>query len=288
MSVQRDLHEQNRRSWNHATRAHNSHKLDQAGFLRNGGSTLHPEELELLGDLRGKRLVHLQCNSGQDSLSLAARGADVTGVDISDEAVSFARQLSEESGVSARFERADVYDWLEAAAKAGEHFDLAFSSYGAIVWLSDLRTWARGIAGVLRPGGRFVLVEFHPVPWMLDLEGEGKVTYPYSTAGTPLTWEDGVGDYVGASGAALAPSGYQEGEAKFENPEPVHEFGWGLGDVIGAVLEAGLALEAFREFPYTNGCKMFPAMRELPGRRMVMPEGFPTIPLMYSLAARKD
>src|ERR1043165_5327026 len=83
----RDLHEDNRQSWNSATRAHNSHKGDQAAFLRSGGSTLFLEELELLGDVTGKRLVHLQGNAGQDTLSLAAPGAEVTGVDISDEAI---------------------------------------------------------------------------------------------------------------------------------------------------------------------------------------------------------
>ncbi len=87
--MRNDLHEANRLSWNAATRAHNSHKLDQAGFLRRGGTTLFPEELALLGDVRGLRIAHLQCNAGQDSLSLAARGALVTGVDISDEAIAF-------------------------------------------------------------------------------------------------------------------------------------------------------------------------------------------------------
>jgi 2-polyprenyl-3-methyl-5-hydroxy-6-metoxy-1,4-benzoquinol methylase len=105
----RELHEDNRRSWNSATRAHNSHKGDQAGFLRSGGSTLFPEEAELLGDVAGQRLVHLQCNSGQDSLSLAALGADVTGVDISDEAVRFATTLSAQSGMPATFVRSDVF-----------------------------------------------------------------------------------------------------------------------------------------------------------------------------------
>ena len=61
-----EYHEANRLSWNEATVAQNSHKKDQAGFLRRGGSTLFPEEVELLGDLTGKRLVHLQCNAGQD------------------------------------------------------------------------------------------------------------------------------------------------------------------------------------------------------------------------------
>ena len=87
--MRKDLHEANRLSWNAATQAHNSHKIDQAGFLRRGGSTLFAEELALLGDVRGLRIAHLQCNAGQDSLSLAALGALVTGVDISDEAIAF-------------------------------------------------------------------------------------------------------------------------------------------------------------------------------------------------------
>lgn len=91
--MRKDLHEANRLSWNAATVAHNSHKGDQAAFFRRGGSTLFPEELDLLGDIAGLSLLHLQCNSGQDSLSLAQLGADVTGVDISDEAIAFARRL---------------------------------------------------------------------------------------------------------------------------------------------------------------------------------------------------
>jgi len=106
----RALHEANRASWNAATLAHNSHKGDQASYLREGGCTLFPEELTLLGDLQGKDLVHLQCNAGQDTLSLARRGARVTGVDISDEAISFARELSRQAGLPATFHRRDVYD----------------------------------------------------------------------------------------------------------------------------------------------------------------------------------
>src|SRR5918998_3195886 len=99
------MHEENRQSWNAATEAHNSHKRDQAAFLRNGGSTLFPEEIALLGDIAGRTLMHLQCNAGQDSLSLAARGAIVTGVDISDTAIAFARQLSADADISATFHR---------------------------------------------------------------------------------------------------------------------------------------------------------------------------------------
>ena len=141
----RALHEQNRRSWNAVTAAHNSHKLDQAGFLRRGGSTLYPEELELLGEVAGRRLLHLQCNCGQDSLSLASLGADVLGVDISDAAIQTAQELAQASGLPARFERADVLDWLDAAVAEGRRFDRVFSSYGTIPWLADLARWARGV-----------------------------------------------------------------------------------------------------------------------------------------------
>lgn len=151
-----------RRSWNVATRNHNAHKGDQARRLREGWDTLFPEELALLGPLEGRALVHLQCNAGQDSLCLARRGARVTGVDLSDEAVAFARRLSAESGIPAAFEQAEVVSWLHRAA---ERFDVAFSSYGAVGWLPDLAAWASGLRRVLAPGGRFVLVEFHPLVW---------------------------------------------------------------------------------------------------------------------------
>ncbi|HEY7033415.1 MAG TPA: methyltransferase domain-containing protein, partial [Thermomicrobiales bacterium] len=164
--MRKELHEENRLAWNAATVAHNSHKVDQARFLREGGTTLFPEEVELLGDLSGTSLVHLQCNAGQDSLSLVRLGATVTGVDISDEAIGFARRLSAESGIPATFVRADVYDWLAEAAEGPERYDVVFSSYGAITWLSDIRAWGRGIGAILKPGGRFVLVEFHPITGM--------------------------------------------------------------------------------------------------------------------------
>lgn len=279
------LHEQNRRSWNHATRAHNSHKGDQARFLREGGSTLFPEEVGLLGELTGKKLVHLQCNSGQDTLSLAKLGAQATGVDISDSAIAFAHQLSRDSGIAATFVRADVYDWLEEAAASGVQFDVAFSSYGAIVWLSDLGEWARGIASVLRCGGRFVLVEFHPAATMFDEEWH--LAYAYSSGGRHTTWDEGIGDYVAMAGAGLVPWGYKEGVVDFKNPEPVHEFEWGLADVVTALLDAGLTLEALREYPYSNGAKLWNRMRPLSGNRFTVAEGMPSPPLMYGLAARK-
>lgn len=278
-----DLHQANRLSWNAATVAHNSHKGDQAAFFRNGGSTLFPEELDLLGDVGGLSLLHLQCNAGQDSLSLARLGAEVTGVDISDEAIDFAGRLSRESGVAATFERADVFDWLEAAVRAGRSFDRAFSSYGAILWLSDLVAWARGIAGVLKPGGRFVLVEFHPLVMMFNERWQPHYDY----FGGAVVEEPGVGDYVAQSGGGLMPDGTLAGAADFQNPHRSYEFAWGLADVVSALLAAGLRLDRLTEYPYANGWRGFERMRDLGGRRLAPPEDMPLIPLMYGLVASK-
>ncbi len=281
----RDLREQNRLSWNEAVGVHDSHRGDLAGFLRAGGSTIFPEELELLGDLERQTLVHLQCNSGGDSLSLALRGAAVTGVDISDEAISSARRLSRESGIPANFERADVYDWLEEAARRGRRFDAVFSSYGIVCWLPDLGAWARGIAAILTGGGRFVLVDFHPVADIFDERWEHARAYPWGGEGMLL--EEGVGDYVAESGGGLTPGGFVEGQWDFQNPHHGHLFRWGLGEVVTALVAAGLRITALKEYPHVNGERPFTGMRELPGRRMVPPEGVPAVPLMFGVSAEK-
>ncbi len=283
--LRKELHEENRLAWNAATAAHNRHKSDQAGFLRAGGQTLFPEELELLGELSGQTLLHLQCNAGQDTLSLAQRGARVTGVDISDTAIEFARELSSASGIPATFARADVYDWLDAAGRAGEQFDLVFSSYGALCWLSDIQAWARGVAAVLKPGGRLVVVDFHPFAMVFDEQWQ--IKYNYFCEGRADSWDDWVHDYVANSGAALAPSGYVEGVKEFKNPHRAHGWEWSIAEILGAVLNAGLRLTTYREYPYSNGCRLFARMRELAGHRMVLPEDLPALPLMYGLAAHK-
>jgi SAM-dependent methyltransferase len=280
-----EMHQQNRRSWNHATRAHNAHKGDQAAFLRGGGSTLFPEELELLGDVRGKRVVHLQCNSGQDSLSIAARGAHVLGVDISDEAIEFARTLATGSGIAGRFERADIYDWL---ASTTEQFDIAFASYGALCWLSDVPAWARGVARILAPRGRLVVVEFHPILGLFDDDGRIGAGAGQGGGGARIDWAQGIGDYVAASEGALPAGEHIATSEPYANPEACHEWEWSVADVVDAVARAGLRVERVREWPYSNGCKFFPNMVAMEGSRWKLAEGAPKVPLMYGLVASRD
>ena len=284
-TASRDVREQNRLSWNAAASAHDSHRGDLAGFLHEGGSTLFPEERKLLGDVEGKKLLHLQCNSGGDSLSLARLGTMVTGVDISDAVISAARRFSGESGIPANFERADLYDWLERAARGSQRFDVVFASYGVVCWLPDLDVWAEGISAVLEPGGHFVLVDFHPVADMFD--ENFRLIHDYPSGGNMLPLEAGVGDYVGESSGGLTPAGTSEGVSDFENPESAHLFRWGLGEVVTALAGAGLRITALEEYPYSNGERHFAGMRELEGRRMFPPGGVPDIPLMYGLRAEK-
>ncbi|HWK89421.1 MAG TPA: class I SAM-dependent methyltransferase, partial [Longimicrobium sp.] len=177
------------------------------------------------------------------------------------------------------------YDWLEQAAADGRRFDVAFSSYGAICWLTDLAAWARGVAGILAPGGRVVLMEFHPVASMY--EPDMTLRYPYSTGGRPSEWEQGVGDYVAESGLGLALGEHHEGVKDFQNPHRAYDFQWGVGEIIQSLIDAGLAIETFREYLFSNGYQPFRNMREEPGRRFRTPEGTPDLPLMYAVAARK-
>jgi SAM-dependent methyltransferase len=296
--IRRDLHQHNPLAWDAVTPAHSSHKRDEAGFFRAGGTTLFDDEVHLLlgtgpeghvletirsgghQPLAGLRLLHAPCNAGQDTLSLAQLGAEVTGVDISPIAIAAAQQLAEATGIAARFAAADLYDWLPAA---DAEFDLVFMSYGALVWMSDLDALFAAVARVLRPGGRFVGLEFHPLALMYD--ERGALAYPYG-GGAHVVGATGVGDYVAESGAALAPSGFLAGQADFKNPHETDEFSWGVADILGAQLRAGLALEVVREYPNANGCKIWPNMVEKPGRRYV-PTSDAVPPLMLGWSSRR-
>ena len=218
-------------------------------------------------------------------MSLALLAATITGVDISDEAISSARRLSSETGIPADFVRADVYDLLATTAQSYRRFDLVFSSYAIICWLPDLEAWARGIAAVLNPGGRFVLVDFHPAAEMFDELWNHAYAYP--SGGEPRILQEGVGDYVAGSEGGLTPAGFVAGVRDFENPCRCHLFRWGLGGVVTALAEAGLRITVLKEYPYSNGERHFAGMRELSGRRMFPPEGVPAVPLMYGISAER-
>ncbi|GAA4466213.1 class I SAM-dependent methyltransferase [Nemorincola caseinilytica] len=255
----------NRKLWDEKTPFHIASAFYRNDAFKAGASTLKDIELALLGDMAGKRILHLQCHFGQDSLSLARMGAIVTGVDLSGAAITYARQLNDELGLNASFICADVY---ELPQELLGQFDIVFSSYGTIVWLPDMPRWAGSIARCLAPGGRFVFAETHPLVLMYDDNFKG-IIYPYFNTGTIHETEQGT--YADRSADISLPS-----------------MTWNhtLSDVIGALLGAGLTLTAFHEFdhcPYDcfgNMVQVAPGKYQVKGQ-----EGM--FPLVYSLAAQK-
>jgi len=265
-----------RASWNVATRAHNAHKRDQAAWLKQrDATTLFPEELELLGPLSGVHLLHTLCNSGQDTLSLAKHGAVVTGVDMSDEAIAFARALARDTAIPATFIESEMLAYFDSAP--ANAFDVCFGSYGCLTWIDDIARFFRGCARVLKPGGRVVYLEFHPLAW--SLHGD-----PYKAPGHDFA--SPVNDYVGASMGALSPSGHIDAldGGEYVNPHNAHSAQHTIEDLVNAIIDAGFTLTRLREWDYSNGCSLHPNMKLIDGNRWVHE---PSWPLMLGLAARR-
>lgn len=256
----------NRTLWDAWTRLHrDSDFYDVPGFL-GGQDPLNRIETQELGDVSGKRLLHLQCHFGLDSLAWARRGADVTGVDFSPEAVTTARELAEKTGVEATFVESDVYALEDLGLGT---FDIVHTSYGVLSWLPGLDRWARIAASHLTDGGLFHLVENHPLPGVFDDDGE-TLRWPYLATGEPLRLES-KGSYVGR---------IEEG--------PLTEYCWphGIGEVVTALVGAGLRIEWLREHPRTP--YPFPDfLEERPDGTYGWPGGRDDLSLTFSVGARQ-
>jgi SAM-dependent methyltransferase len=268
--------ELNRSWWDERVPLHvGSTFYDVEGF-RNGGSTLRDFELEEVGDVRGKRLAHLQCHFGLDSLSWARAGASVVGLDFSQPAVDAANLLASESGLDARFVRADVYDAGDALGR--ERFDVVYTGLGAINWLPDLPRWAEVVASLLADDGFLYLAEFHPFTWGF---GDDLQTYEYDYFHDPA----GVGmDEDEMTGS------YADLDADTQH-NVTREWAHTMADIFNAVTAAGLRVELLSEHDYT----LFPRFRNLvedpdalsAGIVYRQPDGAPRVPLMLSLRASR-
>jgi len=264
----------NQAMWDVWTRHHVASPFyDVEGFKagrRDRRRGLDELETRLVGDVADRSLLHLQCHFGLDTLAWARRGAAVTGVDFSGEAIAAAHALAAEVGVPATFVQSDVYELPE---RLGGAFDVVFSSHGVLCWLPDLAPWARVIAHFLRPGGRFCLIEGHPVPLLFDetrSDGDLRIAFPYFHPGEPLRCE--------RRGSYAAP------DASFESV--MYEWVHPLSEVVTALLAAGLRLESFEEYPYAAWA-ILPSMEERPDGTWQLPAGTASLPLMFSLTASR-
>ena len=258
--------ETNRELWNGWAKLHiESAYYDVEGF-KAGRESLHPLEIEEVGDVSGKTLLHLQCHFGQNTLSWARRGARVTGVDFSEDAIALARSLSQDLGIEAEFICSDIY---ELPAVLDRQFDIVFTSYGVLCWLPDLTRWAEIVARYLSPGGTFYIAEFHPLLTMFDDAGE-RLAYPYFCKPEPERWEN--------------QGSYAEPDADFSHT--AYEWTHGLGEIVTALIEAGLKLEFLHEHPYSVD-NFLPFLEENePGQYVA--KGYPNaLPLMFSIRATR-
>jgi len=223
----------------------------------------------VVGDVTGKRLLHLQCHIGIDTLRFARAGAaSVTGVDFSPKAVAAASSIADRMGLRAHFVKADVTE-LPAEVPEGA-FDIVFTSYGTIMWLPDLEAWGRMIASRLAPGGVFHIIDAHPFLTMFDdfaPEPPLRVIYPYFSR-EPLYFEE-HGSYADRDADFVADSYAWQ-----------HTF----TEIIGSLLAAGLQVRDFAEYPVVSWKALEFMQRDTDGLWR-MPEGAEDIPLMFSLSA---
>lgn len=274
--------EANKEIWNKRTVVHKDSAFYNVEGFRAGENVLTPIELNELGDVKGKKLLHLQCHFGMDSLNWARLGADVTGVDLSDVSINEAKKLNDDpsinsGGINAKFICCNVYDLHPQSAaflkspplESGEAFDIVFTSYGTIGWLPDLVKWADIISHYLKPGGIFYIAEFHPVIWMFDDEFT-HIQYYYENREVITTENYGT---------------YTDRKASITGKE----YGWNhsISEVLNALIKAGLKIEFFNEYMYSpypcfnNTVEIEKGKWQIKGM-----EG--KIPMVYSIRAVKQ
>jgi len=266
-----DPREANRQLWDEWTDEHlASDFYDVPGFL-SGGDNLDPMVLEHLGDVTGKRLLHLQCHFGMDTLALARHGAVATGVDFSPKAIAAARELGERAGIEATFVQSAIEDLPD---RLDGPFDIVFTSAGVLCWLGDLSRWAEVIRHFLAPGGTFLIIDGHPFGWIFDNTRDDDRLVPekgwsYFTT-EPVAWPN-EGSYTGATP-----------DAKYE-----HHFEWmhSVSEIVMSLIRAGLTLEEFIEHPFC-GYREFPFLVEGGDGNWRTPDGHPDLPLSFTIVCQ--
>ncbi len=224
-----------------------------------------------LGDLAGKRVAHLQCHIGTDTISLARLGANITGLDFSEEGVGAARKLAKQAGADIDFACASVYDAAEALDGP---FDLVYTSVGAINWLADLDQWAQAISGLLDPGGRFFIRDMHPMLWIFEeAEGEIRPTYDYfAHPEKPLTWDNS--------------QTYVEGDTSGITHTRQHEWNHPISEIINALADNGLYVTSMEEHQGIDWEFFSSAVKE--GEQWFLPGALrQQVPTMFSISAIK-
>ena len=265
MNPEKNYIEINRESWNNRTDAHlESEFYDLEGF-KNGNTSLNDIELDLFGDIKGKSILHLQCHFGQDSISLSRLGAEVTGVDLSYKAIQSAKKLAKETNTDTTFICSDIYDLPNHLEK---EFDIVFTSYGTIGWLPDLDKWAKVVSIFLKPNGKFVFVEFHPVVWMFDDNFEN-IAYRYFNSGAIVEIESGT---------------YADKNADITQDYVM--WNHGFSEVLNSLITNVLEINSLDEYDYSP-YNCFNKTIEIAPKKFRIEHLGDKIPMVYSVLATK-
>ena len=207
----------------------------------------------------------MQCHFGQDSISLARLGAEVTGIDLSDKAIANAKQLAKETKSNTDFICCDIY---ELPKYLNRQFDVVFASYGTIGWLPDLDKWAKVISKFLKPKGQFVFAEFHPVVWMFD-DNFQNITYRYFNSGAIIESENGT---------------YADKNADISQEYVM--WNHGLSEVLSSLIKNGLTINSFQEYDYSP-YDCFDHTLEFEPKKYRIKHLDNKIPMVFSLVASK-
>lgn len=201
-----------------------------------------------VGDVKGKSMAHLLCHIGSDTLSWALLGARVSGIDISSEALKYARILAEEMKIEADFIEADI---LDVIGKVHKRFDIVFSSTGVLCWLPDIDIYAQTVRHLLKEDGFFYIFDGHPFRNVfIDEKGESNSLNFVGDYFTHGPWQyNGMGDYT---------------DPQVLIPSPSYEWAWTLGEIVTAFCEAGLRIDFLHEFPqyFYNGYTPYDVQEE--------------------------
>ncbi len=265
MSTKNDYIAINKELWNNKVETHYNSDFYNVDEFVKGKSSLNSIELELLGNIEGENVLHLQCHFGLDSLSLARLGAKVTAVDFSEEAIAKAQELNQKLGLDVEFILSDIYGIHEVLDK---EFDIVFASYGTIGWLPDIQKWADIVSRFLKKGGSLVFAEFHPVVWTFSYDFK-TVEYGYFNTGEIAEEIEGT---------------YTDKNAAIRNKS----ISWNhtLSDVIQALINSGLKIETFQEFNYSP-YPIFKENTEISENRFAVKGLEDKLPLVYALKAVK-
>lgn len=243
-----------------------SRYIDDPGHL----SSVVTYDRDKMPPIVGKKVIHLQCHIGTDTISLARLGAEVTGIDLSPKSIEAARRLSADSGTPVRFVVSELYD---TPSVIGETFDMVYTGVGALCWLPDIRGWASVVAELLRPGGVLYMREGHPMMWSMDYDRTDLIAVKYPYFETVEPWPEEEPETYAGVGVVTSPLNY----------------GWnhGIGETINALIQAGLRIDRVEEHQECEWQGLEQMVLEEDGLWR-LPSSPELLPVMWSVTATRS